>query len=92
AGSSMPHDPELVAETRGWPVRARADLAGARVDLSVEPPLTKDATFHAQQAAEKAMKAYLNPRPSRGELPLLAHPDPLPGAGQRGAHLRCSMA
>jgi len=55
----MPHDPELVAETRGWLARARADLAGGRVDLSVEPPLTGDAVFHAQQAAEKAVKAYL---------------------------------
>ncbi|MDQ7850960.1 MAG: HEPN domain-containing protein [Armatimonadota bacterium] len=48
----MPHDPELVAETRGWLVRARADLA-------VHPPLTGDVVFHAQQAAEKAMKGFL---------------------------------
>ena len=55
----MPHDPELVAETRGWLVRAHRDLAGGRVDLAAEPPLTGDAVFHAQQAAEKAMKGLL---------------------------------
>lgn len=55
----MPHDPELVAETRGWFVRADRDLAGGRVDLAAEPPLTGDAVFHAQQAAEKAMKGFL---------------------------------
>lgn len=55
----MPHDPELVAETRGWLVRAHWDLAGGRVDLAAEPPLTGDAVFHAQQAAEKAVKGFL---------------------------------
>jgi HEPN domain-containing protein len=55
----MPHDPELVAETRGWFVRASTDLASARVDLTVEPPLTGDAVFHAQQAAEVAMEGFL---------------------------------
>jgi len=55
----MPHDPELVGETRGWLVRAQRDLAGGKVDLAAEPPLTGDAVFHAQQAAEKAMKGFL---------------------------------
>lgn len=55
----MAHDPELVAETRGWFVRADRDFAGGRVDLAAEPPLTGDAVFHAQQAAEKAMKGFL---------------------------------
>ncbi|MDR7523504.1 MAG: HEPN domain-containing protein [Armatimonadota bacterium] len=55
----MSHDPELVAETRGWLVRARTDLASGRADLTVQPPLTGDAVFHAQQAAEKAMKGFL---------------------------------
>ncbi len=39
----MPHDPELVAETRGWLARARADLASGRADLAADPPLTGDA-------------------------------------------------
>lgn len=55
----MPHDAELVAETRGWFVRAHTDLASGRVDLTVQPPLAGDAVFHAQQAAEKAMKGFL---------------------------------
>lgn len=55
----MPHDPELVAETRGWTLRAHADLAAADHDLKAEPPLLADVTFHAQQAAEKSFKAFL---------------------------------
>lgn len=55
----MPHDAELVAETRGWFVRAHTDLASGRVGLTVQPPLAGDAVFHAQQAAEKAMKGFL---------------------------------
>jgi hypothetical protein len=56
---SMPHDPELVAETRDWLQRAAHDLGAGRVDLGVESPFTEDAVFHAQQAAEKSMKAFL---------------------------------
>ncbi|MGH7545794.1 MAG: HEPN domain-containing protein [Gemmatimonadota bacterium] len=48
-----------MAETRGWFVRADRDLAGGRVDLTAEPPLTGDAVFHAQQTAEKTMKGFL---------------------------------
>lgn len=55
----MPHDAELVAEARGWFVRADRDLASGDVDLLAQPPLTGDAAFHAQQAAEKAMKGFL---------------------------------
>ena len=55
----MPHDPELVAETRAWIARAATDLRAGRVDLDARPPLSADAAFHAQQAAEKAMKAFL---------------------------------
>ncbi len=55
----MPHDPELVAETRGWFQRAAHDLGAGRIDLTAEPALTGDAVFHAQQAAEKSMKGFL---------------------------------
>ncbi|MDI7269714.1 MAG: HEPN domain-containing protein [Myxococcota bacterium] len=55
----MPHDPELVAETRGWFARAAHDFAAGAADLSADPPLTGDAAFHAQQAAEKSMKGFL---------------------------------
>jgi HEPN domain-containing protein len=55
----MPHDPELVAETRAWLLKAVQDLGAGSHDLCASPPFTADAAFHAQQAAEKAMKAFL---------------------------------
>ena len=55
----MPHDPELVAETKAWYQKAAQDLRAGDVDLGAQPPLTMDAVFHAQQAAEKAMKGFL---------------------------------
>lgn len=55
----MPHDATRVADTRGWLLKARADLRGAEVDLAAAPPLTGDAAFHCQQAAEKTLKAFL---------------------------------
>lgn len=56
----MQHDPELVAETRGWLRRAAVDLGAGAVSCSANPPFAGDALFHAQQAAEKAMKAFLS--------------------------------
>ena len=55
----MPHDSHRVADTRGWLLKAADDLRGAEVDLAAVPPLTGDAAFHCQQAAEKALKALL---------------------------------
>jgi len=55
----MPHDPELVAETREWLLRAGRDLAAAAHDLTAEPPSLHDVAFHSQQAAEKSFKALL---------------------------------
>ncbi len=55
----MWHDPELVAETRAWLVRAIDDLREAEHDLTAAPPLLRGAVFHCQQAAEKAMKGFL---------------------------------
>jgi HEPN domain-containing protein len=55
----MPHDPALVAETSAWFRKAASDLRAAEVDLTVEPPLTDDVVFHAQQAAEKVFKGFL---------------------------------
>lgn len=46
-------------EVRGWLLRASEDLRTGRHDLTATPPLLNDAAFHAQQCAEKAMKAYL---------------------------------
>jgi len=55
----MQHDPELLAETRAWLVRAADDLREAEHDLTAVPPLLRGAVFHCQQAAEKAMKGFL---------------------------------
>ncbi len=46
-------------DTRAWLGRARTDVRAAEHDLRAEPPLLEDVVFHAQQAAEKAMKAFL---------------------------------
>lgn len=56
----MPHDPQKVAETRDWLIKADHDLraAEAMIDL-VDPPLSDVAVFHCQQAAEKSLKAFL---------------------------------
>jgi HEPN domain-containing protein len=55
----MPHDPELVAETRSWFVRAGRDLGAAAHGFTAEPPFLADIVFHAQQAVEKAFKGFL---------------------------------
>ena len=55
----MPHDPGRVAECRAWLQRARADLVAADRLLGGEDPLASVAVFHCQQAAEKALKAFL---------------------------------
>ncbi len=55
----MRHDPERVAEARGWLKKAAQDLRLARLALSAEPPALSGAVFHAQQTAEKALKAFL---------------------------------
>jgi HEPN domain-containing protein len=46
-------------EVDAWLRKADDDLRGAQVDLAAAPPLIEDALFHCQQAAEKAMKAFL---------------------------------
>jgi HEPN domain-containing protein len=51
--------PEKIAEVRAWLKKAADDLRGAELDLNATPPLIEDALFHCQQAAEKAMKAFL---------------------------------
>jgi len=55
----MPHDPELVAETRSWFVKANQDLGAATHEFKAEPPFLTDIVFHAQQAAEKSLKGFL---------------------------------
>lgn len=55
----MPHDPELVAETRAWLAKAANDLRVADTLGRTEPTLLDDVVFHCQQAAEKALKGFL---------------------------------
>lgn len=55
----MPLDPELVAETSEWLLRAAADLRAGEVLITATPPLTGTAVFHSQQAAEKSFKGFL---------------------------------
>ncbi len=55
----MPHDPELVAETRSWLSRAAQDPRAAAHEFTAEPPLLADIVFHAQQAVEKCFKGFL---------------------------------
>ena len=51
-----PHE-TLVHETREWLERARSDLAAC--DALIAAGLPAEALFHAQQCAEKAIKAFL---------------------------------
>lgn len=55
----MPHDPVLVADTKAWMAKADSDLRAGAHELTASPPFTGDAVFHAQQAAEKALKGML---------------------------------
>jgi len=51
--------PETIEECRAWLSKAANDLRAAEVDLAATPPILEDAIFHCQQAAEKALKAFL---------------------------------
>ena len=51
--------PPEIAEVRRWLVKAERDERMARAGLADDPPITDAAGFHAQQAVEKLLKAYL---------------------------------
>src|SRR5216683_2172353 len=55
----MPHDPALVAETHDWLTKAGEDLEAGERLMTGASPFPSQAAFHAQQAAEKAQKAFL---------------------------------
>lgn len=55
----MPRDPIRAADVSAWLAKADMDLRAATHQLTAEPPFTGDAVFHAQQAAEKTLKAFL---------------------------------
>lgn len=46
-------------EAGRWLVHAEEDLRVARLALAAAPPLVRPAAYHAQQAAEKLLKALL---------------------------------
>jgi HEPN domain-containing protein len=67
----MPRDPIRLADAKAWLAKADMDLKAAAHELTAAPPFTADAVFHAQQAAEKAIKGFLawqTIRPSRVTL------------------------
>lgn len=56
----MPPDDARFEDARAWLVRAELDLRAADLELGApEAGLWGDVSFHAQQAAEKALKAFL---------------------------------
>lgn len=55
----MPHDPTRIVDTKAWLSKAAVDLRAAEHDRTAEPPITEDIVFHAQQLAEKSLKAFL---------------------------------
>ena len=55
----MPHDPALLAETRAWLIKSKQDLKAAEVLLDADSALESIVAHHAQQAAEKSLKAFL---------------------------------
>ena len=48
-----------IAEAKAWMVKAWRDLETARRAATGEPPFFDVAVYHCQQAAEKAVKAFL---------------------------------
>ena len=63
----MPPEMELVAE---WFRLAADDLRVAELTLAADPPMLTSACFHCQQAAEKALKGFLQ---STGPIPPKSH-------------------
>ena len=55
----MRSDTARLADTREWLGKAKDDLRAARRLLKPPPALSSAAAFHCQQAAEKALKAFL---------------------------------
>lgn len=50
---------ERLEEAQEWLRVASDDLRLADAAIALQPPITGLALYHAQQAAEKALKAYL---------------------------------
>ena len=48
-----------IPEAKAWMIKAWRDLETARLTAAGEPPFYDVAVYHCQQAAEKAVKAFL---------------------------------
>src|SRR5437764_5529195 len=57
-----PSSPDALREAEEWLARAERDLQAARNELGVAVPPPEISTYHAQQAAEKALKDFLTAR------------------------------
>lgn len=72
----MQPDPATVQLVQEWLIRARHDPLAAEL-LNQNPQLRDTASYHCQQAAEKALKGYLVwaglPAPRTHNLPELMH-------------------
>lgn len=55
----MPPEEVRREDALAWFEKAHKDLRYAEIDLAAEPPACEDALYHFQQAAEKALKAFL---------------------------------
>jgi HEPN domain-containing protein len=55
----MAPDNVKTEDTKAWLTKASLDLQTAEHERRAEPPLTADMVFHAQQLAEKTLKAFL---------------------------------
>jgi len=56
----MPPDDARLEDARAWLAKAELDLRAADLELGTpDAGLLSDVAFHAQQAAEKALKAFL---------------------------------
>jgi len=52
-------DDATLERVRRWLTKAENDLETARRSLGTEPAITDTACFHAQQCAEKSLKAFI---------------------------------
>lgn len=57
-----PLNPTALQESRDWLARAHEDLQVAELTLRASPALPASSAYHSQQAAEKALKAFLTSR------------------------------
>ena len=55
----MPPDPVRAVDARAWLAKAAQDLRRVDLLLAAAPPDPEGGLFHAQQAAEKALKGFL---------------------------------